>query len=107
MSDTHAYPSRHETSANVAARMSTVYDADPPLHQHWHIHIVFANVGPMLGHRLRRWPNIGQTLGGCLLFAGMLLVVVLLLKKDTTDNTYVPTDCEYRSSFEMTSDVDN
>ena len=23
----------------------------------------------MLGHRLRRWPNIGLTLGGCLVFA--------------------------------------
>ena len=30
------------------------------------------NVGPMLGHRLRRWPNIGPTLGRCLVFAGLL-----------------------------------
>ena len=28
------------------------------------------NVWPMLAHRLRRWPNIGQTLGRCVLFAG-------------------------------------
>ena len=24
----------------------------------------------MLGHRLRRWPNIGPTLGRCLVFTG-------------------------------------
>ena len=28
------------------------------------------NVGPMLGQRRRRWPNIGSTLGRCLVFAG-------------------------------------
>ena len=28
------------------------------------------NVGLMLGHRLRRWPNIKPTLGECILFAG-------------------------------------
>ena len=29
------------------------------------------NVGSMLDHCLRRWPNIDPTLGGCLVFAGM------------------------------------
>ena len=29
-------------------------------------------VWPMLVHRLRRWPNIGQTLARCVVFAGML-----------------------------------
>ena len=29
------------------------------------------NVGTMLAHRLRRWPNIAPRLGGCLVFAGM------------------------------------
>ena len=28
------------------------------------------NVRPMLGHHLRRWPNIGPTLGRYLVFAG-------------------------------------
>ena len=27
------------------------------------------DVRPMMVHRLRRWPNISPTLGGCLLFA--------------------------------------
>ena len=31
-----------------------------------------ANVGIMLVHRLRRWPNIDPTLGECLVFAGRL-----------------------------------
>ena len=26
----------------------------------------------MLAHRLRRWPNIGQTLARCVVFAGLL-----------------------------------
>ena len=30
------------------------------------------NVGPMLVHRLRRWPNIGPTLGRYLVFAGLV-----------------------------------
>ena len=29
------------------------------------------NVWPMLAHRLRRWSNIGQTFGQCLVFAGL------------------------------------
>ena len=29
-----------------------------------------SNVWPMLAHRLRRWPNIGQTLDWCVVFAG-------------------------------------
>ena len=29
------------------------------------------NVGPMLVHRLRRWPNIGPTLAQCNVFAGI------------------------------------
>ena len=29
------------------------------------------NVGLLLGHRLRRWPNINQTLGQRLFFAGV------------------------------------
>ena len=29
------------------------------------------NVGPMLGHRLRRWPSNGPTLGRCLVFGGL------------------------------------
>ena len=33
-------------------------------------HDTSTNVEPMLGHRLRRWPNNGPTLGGCLVFAG-------------------------------------
>ena len=28
------------------------------------------NVGLMLGHRLRRWPNSKPTLGRCIVFAG-------------------------------------
>ena len=31
-----------------------------------------SNVGPMLAHRLRRWPNIGPTLDRCVVFAGLL-----------------------------------
>ena len=31
-----------------------------------------ANVWPMLAHRLRRWPNIGQTLARCVVFVGMV-----------------------------------
>ena len=27
------------------------------------------NVGPMLDHRLRRWPSIGQTLGRFVVFS--------------------------------------
>ena len=30
------------------------------------------NVGPMLGHRLRRWPNIEPTFGECVVF-GVLI----------------------------------
>ena len=30
------------------------------------------NVCPMLVHRLRHWPNIGQTLGRCVVFAWIL-----------------------------------
>ena len=30
-----------------------------------------ANVGLMLGHRLRRWPNIKPTLAQCIVFAGI------------------------------------
>ena len=29
-----------------------------------------SNAGPVLVHRLRRWPNIGPPLGGRLVFAG-------------------------------------
>ena len=32
-----------------------------------------SNVGPMLDHRLRRWSNIGPTLGRCIVFAGTKL----------------------------------
>ena len=49
---------------------STVYDAGPVLDQHW-VNVSFflgptsrihqPNVGPMLVHRLRRWPSIGPT----------------------------------------------
>ena len=28
----------------------------------------------MLGHRLRRWPNIGPTMAQCLVFAGDLQI---------------------------------
>ena len=31
----------------------------------------------MLAHRLRRWPNIGQTSGRCVVFAGMCLTPVI------------------------------
>ena len=34
------------------------------------------NVLPMLAHRLRRWSNIGQTLGRCVVFAGMCLHII-------------------------------
>ena len=33
-----------------------------------------ANVWPMLAHRLRRWPNIGQTLARCVVFAGKFTI---------------------------------
>ena len=29
------------------------------------------DVGPMLGRRRRRWPNIGPTSGRCVVFAGL------------------------------------
>ena len=38
----------------------------PANKRHW------ANAGSMLGHRLRRWPNIDPALAQCLLLAGML-----------------------------------
>ena len=47
-----------------------------PLIQHW-VNIfqqtrnVHPNVGTMLAHRLRRWPNIVPTLGERLVFAEM------------------------------------
>ena len=37
--------------------------------------IHWPNVGSMLGHRLRRWPSIGPTLGQCIVFAGILSVI--------------------------------
>ena len=43
---------------------ATVYDAGPP--------------STTLGHRLRRWPNIGQTLDKCVVFAGLLARFTLL-----------------------------
>ena len=51
----------------------TVYDNGPTLVKHW-VDVLSANmthqlnVWPMLAHRLRRWPNIGQTLGRCVVF---------------------------------------
>ena len=35
----------------------------------------------MLAHRLRRWPNIKQTLGQCLVFAGNYSPSVLMMSE--------------------------
>ena len=34
------------------------------------------NTGPMLVHRLRRWPITGPILGGCIMFAGIITWLV-------------------------------
>ena len=38
----------------------------------------FTNVGSVLGHRRRRWPNIKTALGGCLVGVVSSLVIRLL-----------------------------
>ena len=32
---------------------------------------ILPNVWPMVAHRLRRWPTIGQALGRCVVFSGL------------------------------------
>ena len=41
---------------------------------------LLANVDLMLGHRLRRWPNIKSTLGQSLVFPGLCFYVVCMRK---------------------------
>ena len=41
-------------------------------------------VWPMLGHRLRRWPNIGQTLVRCIVFAGTWLYTAVPRQRGVT-----------------------
>ena len=39
-------------------------------------HNTLNHVGLMLGHRLRRWPNIKPTLLQCVVFAGKLILYI-------------------------------
>ena len=45
------------------------------------------NVGQMLCHRLRRWLNIDQTLGRCLVFAGIHLNFMSVYTSVTSTHT--------------------
>ena len=62
---------RCNTTADIAIQLGVFYrgrtqrETIPASTTHWN------NVGLMLGHRLRRWPNIKPTLFQCVVFAGM------------------------------------
>ena len=42
----------------------------------------------MLAHRLRRWPNTGQTLGGCVVFAGGMIITAYTSTMTSQHNVY-------------------
>ena len=44
------------------------------------------NVYPTLAHRIRRWPSIGQTLGRCVVLAGMSMLLT------ATNSSYNPAE---------------
>ena len=51
---------------------------------------MFAIVGSMLAHRLRRWPNIEPTMGQCPVFAentGVYVIITLCCNLVTSDGS--------------------
>ena len=65
------------------------------------------NVGSMLGHRLRRWPNIEPTLGGRLDLAGMVVGLFTTNRDNKPKVTDRKIQLSQLSVKEGSADIDN